>query len=274
MQPTLTLLTALLLLPLAALNAAEFHVASSGNGANPGTKDQPFLTLELVREATCQLKATGPLKKPVTVVVRGGTYRLQAGLIPGTPDTGTEAAPVVWQAASGEEVRLCWRCVAIRRRVRSCYRRRRYRRVGSAARGKVLQTDLASIGTKELGSFPDLFPRCAGGARAVLQRPAHDARPLAQRGLGDHRQDHRQPARASPAGDKSGRPGIFEYAGDRPARWNVAGRRLASGLLVLRLVRRVDPGQGHRPRASGRSPWPTRRLRRQAGQPSPRRYRP
>ena len=107
MQPTLTLLTALLLLPLAALNAAEFHVASSGNDANPGTKDQPFLTLERAREATRQLKATGPLKEPVTVVVRGGTYRLQASLILGTPDSGTESAPVIWQAAPGEEVRLC-----------------------------------------------------------------------------------------------------------------------------------------------------------------------
>ena len=93
MQPTLTLLTALLLLPLGVLNAAEFHVASSGNDANPGTKDQPFLTLELVREATRQIKETGPLKKPVTVFVRGGTYRLQASLILGMPDSGTELHP-------------------------------------------------------------------------------------------------------------------------------------------------------------------------------------
>jgi len=58
MQPTLTLLAALLLLPLAALNAAEFHVASSGNDANPGTEAKPFAPLAAVSaEATSTTRA-------------------------------------------------------------------------------------------------------------------------------------------------------------------------------------------------------------------------
>ena len=129
MQPTLTLLTALLLLPLAALNAAEFHVASSGNDANPGTKDQPFLTLERAREATRQLKETGPLKEPVTVVVRGGTYRLQASLILGTPDSGTEVRTRRLAGGTGRGGPAVRRCGPISRRVRSCNRRQDTRRV-------------------------------------------------------------------------------------------------------------------------------------------------
>jgi hypothetical protein len=75
-----SLLAGLLLLPLAALNTAEFHVASSGNDANPGTKDRLFLTLEREREATRRFKETEPLQKPVTVIVRGGMYRLQTSM--------------------------------------------------------------------------------------------------------------------------------------------------------------------------------------------------
>jgi hypothetical protein len=37
---------ALLLLPLAALNAAELHVASNGDDANPGTEAKPFATIQ------------------------------------------------------------------------------------------------------------------------------------------------------------------------------------------------------------------------------------
>ncbi len=50
MKHTLTLLTFLLLAPLAALHAAEFYVAPSGNDADPGTKataawcQEPLLT--------------------------------------------------------------------------------------------------------------------------------------------------------------------------------------------------------------------------------------
>ena len=47
------------------------------------------------------------LQQPVTVFVRGGTYRIGTTLILGRQDSGTQAAPIVWQAAAGEEVRLC-----------------------------------------------------------------------------------------------------------------------------------------------------------------------
>ncbi|MFA6563241.1 MAG: hypothetical protein WCV00_15125 [Verrucomicrobiia bacterium] len=49
MNRTLTLLTALLLAPLGMLHATEFHVSACGNDANPGTKAEPFATLERAR---------------------------------------------------------------------------------------------------------------------------------------------------------------------------------------------------------------------------------
>ena len=46
MKQTLTLLAALLLVPMAALHAAEFHVAAHGHDANSGTEAEPFATLQ------------------------------------------------------------------------------------------------------------------------------------------------------------------------------------------------------------------------------------
>jgi hypothetical protein len=45
------ILVGLVLLPIAALTAAEFYVSSSGNDANAGAKAQPFATLVRARRA-------------------------------------------------------------------------------------------------------------------------------------------------------------------------------------------------------------------------------
>ena len=46
MKHTITLLAALLLAPLAALQAAEIYVATTGDDANPGTKARPLATIQ------------------------------------------------------------------------------------------------------------------------------------------------------------------------------------------------------------------------------------
>jgi len=212
--------TVLALFVAQAVTAAEFYVASNGNDAHPGTKDKPFLTLERAREAIRQLKVAGPLKEPVSVFVRGGTYRVQASLILGTPDSGTEAAPVVWQAAPGEEVRLCGGAALSADAFTPATDEKILARLDPGGRGKILQTDLHRIGAKELGSFPDLFR----GAPPVPEQIFNDQRMTLARwpnegwasvativdGGTTHLSAGQQP-----------RPGTFEYSGDRPARWNV-----------------------------------------------------
>ena len=214
-----SLLAALLLLPLAALNAAEFHVAPSGNDANPGTKDQPFLTLERAREATRRLKETEPLQQPVTVVVRGGMYRLQASLILGTPDSGTESAPVIWQATPGEQVRLCGGAALSADAFAPVVDETISARLDPVARGNVLQTDLHNMSAKELGSFPDVFR----GAPAVPELYFNDKRMTLARWPNEGWATVATivdggSSRLSTA--KPRRPGTFVYSGDRPAHWN------------------------------------------------------
>jgi alpha-N-arabinofuranosidase len=62
----LTILTTLLLAPLAALHAATYTVAPNGNDSNTGTEAQPFRTIQ---------KAADVLQPGDTCMIRGGEYR-------------------------------------------------------------------------------------------------------------------------------------------------------------------------------------------------------
>ena len=87
----LTLLTTLLLAPLAALHAAEFHVAPNGNDANPGTQAKPFATIQA---------GVNKLQPGDTVLIHGGVYRETVTF----PRSGTEATPITVKAHPGEKV--------------------------------------------------------------------------------------------------------------------------------------------------------------------------
>jgi len=105
MKHTLTLLTALLLAPLAALHAAEFHVAPDGLDANLGTAAAPFATLERARQAV-RGKIKEGLAKDIVVEIRGGTYPVTETLTFGPEDSGTEKFSITYAAAPGELVVL------------------------------------------------------------------------------------------------------------------------------------------------------------------------
>ena len=79
--------------------AGEFHVASKGDDANPGTLAKPFATLPRAQQAARKLAG----REPVTVLVREGTYYLPETLIFSAEDSGTKAAPVVYQAYPKEQ---------------------------------------------------------------------------------------------------------------------------------------------------------------------------
>ena len=85
---------ALLLVPLAALHAADFHVAPSGNDANPGTRAAPLRTIQRAAD----------LAQPGDVItVHEGVYRERI-----KPRRGGESDQkrIVYQAAPGEKVEI------------------------------------------------------------------------------------------------------------------------------------------------------------------------
>src|SRR5579871_6649202 len=72
-----------------------FHVATTGNDHAPGTREQPFATLERAQAALRALKRQpGGLRQPVTILVQDGTYRLATPLVLTPEDSGTADSPV------------------------------------------------------------------------------------------------------------------------------------------------------------------------------------
>jgi hypothetical protein len=78
----------------------------SGKRADPGENDGPFATVARARHVVLELRKTQKEPRRVRVVMRGGTYYLDAPLEFGPEDSGTEKAPVVYAAAAGETVVL------------------------------------------------------------------------------------------------------------------------------------------------------------------------
>lgn len=93
MKPVFPLLLVMLL--AGAAPAQPYFVAPNGSDTGPGTLDQPFATLPRAQRAVRQ--------KPGSVFLRGGTHYLAETLVFTAADSGTEAAPVVWQAYQNEK---------------------------------------------------------------------------------------------------------------------------------------------------------------------------
>ncbi len=101
MKSLFLFVTAIILLGLQT-SAAELYVSPTGSDANPGTKARPMATLAAAQTKLRTMNKT----EPVTVQVRAGVYELPATLALTAADSGTEKAPVVWQAYPGEKVFL------------------------------------------------------------------------------------------------------------------------------------------------------------------------
>lgn len=89
-----------------AAGGADFHVATNGSDAASGTRavasadGGPFATLERARDAARALRAAQPGRStPIVVRVGGGTHRLPRTLVLDPADSGTAAAPLVFEAA-------------------------------------------------------------------------------------------------------------------------------------------------------------------------------
>jgi hypothetical protein len=73
----------------------ELFVASTGDDANPGTKDRPLKTLAAAQAAVRAHPDRG--KVPITVSVLTGTYYIGQTLVLTAADSGTQAAPVTYR---------------------------------------------------------------------------------------------------------------------------------------------------------------------------------
>lgn len=82
-----------------AVRGADFVVAPDGSDRNPGTLEQPFATLARARDA---VRALGQPDRDVTVLVRGGEYRLAETVVFGLADGAAEGRTITYAAYPGE----------------------------------------------------------------------------------------------------------------------------------------------------------------------------
>lgn len=195
--------------------AVTLFVSPKGDDKNPGTKDQPFATLERARDEIRKFK-----KGNVTVCVRGGEYAVKQTFKLTAEDSGTAQAPVVYAAFGKETPRFTGgvRVSGFTRVTEPAV----LARLPEESRGKVWQANLKAQGISDLGAFA---PKGTYGARPrkpmlelffngkamEIARWPNDSFVMTGEVSGPQQTD------------KRGRPhsvgGQFIYDGDRPARW-------------------------------------------------------
>jgi len=98
-KTTRAMIMALCVSALTDARAAQFFVAANGNDTNPGTLEKPFATLQRAQQAA--RKVAG--REAVAVLVREGIYYLPETFVLTAADSGSKAAPVVYQAYQKEQ---------------------------------------------------------------------------------------------------------------------------------------------------------------------------
>jgi len=209
--------------------AADFYVAVNGNDTWSGKlaeptldkTDGPFRTMEHAREEVRRFKITRTATgKSVTVVIRGGVYTFRQTFTLDVQDSGTTEAPVVYQVCPGEKVILAGGPTVPPDAFKPITDAKVLERLDPTAGAHVLQADLRAIGITDLGSFPVKYQ----GAPAAPELFVNDQRmPLARWPNESWTTIARiiEPGSCPRTGDQGTAGGVFEYSGDRPARWNV-----------------------------------------------------
>lgn len=82
--------------------AGDYFVATDGSDAEPGTQERPFATIARARDAVRGMIERG-LTKDITVVIRGGNYRVTEPIVLGLKDSATEEHSITYKAAPGEK---------------------------------------------------------------------------------------------------------------------------------------------------------------------------
>ncbi|MCX7007898.1 MAG: right-handed parallel beta-helix repeat-containing protein [Kiritimatiellaeota bacterium] len=194
------------------VSAAEFHVALSGQDTNPGTREQPFASLEKARDAARAARATAGAQ-PITLWVHGGKYFLTQPFELTAADSGRPGAPLVIRSVENETVVLCGARRLKATDFKPVTSAAALGRVAPEARGKLVELDLAAHGLAQRKPLPDLCYPNEG--YMTMKRVLFNGGGQAERGRwGDKNLKQ----------SKTG-PGVFEYRDDRHARWVEAARR-------------------------------------------------
>lgn len=231
MSASAPLLFAVVLLTALSVTAAPatFTVAPSGFDANPGTRERPFASLFRAREAVRELRTTGLPEGGVTVELRGGAYRIETTFELTEADSGEPGRPVVYTAAEGEVARLVGGPVIPPEAFAPVTDPEVLARLDPAARGEVLECDLAALGATGYDQpWPVTFRGYAGWPELFYDRQPMQLARWPNEGFAKVARVL-DPGSKPRVNEKPDRPGTLEYEGDRPARWLTADEVYLNG---------------------------------------------
>src|ERR1043166_9431269 len=200
-------------------SALDFYVATSGSDTNPGSAARPFATLERARAAVREFRQGSA---GITVCLRGGDYYRTNALELTAADSGTPGAPIVWQAAKGEKVRLLGgRSLTGFQPISDPAL---LARLAEPARSNVLRVDLSPLGSVEFGEMKSRgFARPTAPAHCELFFGGKPMRLARWPNEGEWQRIAGFPEAAGEGDGHGGKLGKLEegffYSGDRPRRW-------------------------------------------------------
>lgn len=98
----LPLLIFLLVLSACSATTSAIHVSTTGDDANPGTRDRPVLTLHRA-QALVRAQRARHTDQPIEVRIHPGLYELSTPLLLEPIDSGSADAPITWRAADPDD---------------------------------------------------------------------------------------------------------------------------------------------------------------------------
>lgn len=192
----------------------ELFVGPDGDDANPGTRQEPFATLQAARDAIVVLGALP--RGGATVTVLPGTYQATETLKLEARNSGSEAAPIVYRAARPGTVRFTGGAPVTA--FETVTDTAILDRLPEEARGKVMEAELGAQGLTEFG---ELMPRGMGRPQAPVLEVFFDGKPLTPARWPNEGFVHTGKIIDSGSNNPA-RDTVFEYEGDRPSRWTEA----------------------------------------------------
>ncbi len=209
-----------------------FYVDPDGSDSNDGSCASPFATIEKARDAVVALQSQKVLpQEEIVIYLCDGEYLRTDPLLLTKDHSGTNKAPIVYRACPGQEPRI----IGGKRLDPSWFTTVEsdspvWARLDSAARGNLMQADLAAHGITDYGIFRDgqgygrglvshmelFFNR----QRMELGRWPNAAAPGTS--AYDNGEDFAQVA--AELSDMA-----FQYSGTRPSRWTQASDPLVFG---------------------------------------------
>ena len=201
----------------------DLYISPTGQDQGPGTKTQPFLTVEAARTAIRQSKLTGQFPpQGVTVWIAGGDYFRTNSWELSTVDSGTPTGPVVYRCADKRPARFIGGKVVVGFQAVTDPAIRD--RLDPSARTAVVQADLIAQGISDFGKLHSRgFTRSGKISAALEVFYADQPMPLARwpnatdTTISGFPKDH---ATKDPHGGALGElEHGFYFQGDRPQHW-------------------------------------------------------